>query len=423
MNVSASGLGSSDTLRTSSVDSVLLEYSGDFHLSANFLKDNFEVSQSINLRVQGELLIDENIDLLANFDGYLSLQSEQEVHLTPNSLLRLREGKVDLWLKAPRIIIDGEINLGSELSDGGNLILEGDVIQINDNAKIITSGFGSGGDILIGGSWQGGLDINNSFSSLRKFEKAATSIALAPNATLNASAICEGNGGTIVLWSDIENPNSSTIVKGYIVSNGVGKDGIGGNVETSGFSIDIDGISVNTLGHDNSAGTWLIDPYSYFLDSSELASLSANLESTNISLTTTSSNASGVNSAFTSSHSGGAQIASGNIVFQNDFIYNGSSNRILTLTADNDIYLESVTSSSGVLSLNLNAAGDIIYLNGDIDLKGGNFTTTASAINFQGIGNQVLNTSGGNVDHSSRGLHRCCYKRYLFEHERWRDLN
>ena len=77
MNVSASGLGSSDTLRTSSVDSVLLEYSGDFHLSANFLKDNFEVSQSINLRVQGELLIDENIDLLANFDGYLSLQSEQ----------------------------------------------------------------------------------------------------------------------------------------------------------------------------------------------------------------------------------------------------------------------------------------------------------------------------------------------------------
>ena len=44
------------------------------------MKDNFEASQSINLRVQGELLIDENIDLLANFDGYLSLQSEQEVH-------------------------------------------------------------------------------------------------------------------------------------------------------------------------------------------------------------------------------------------------------------------------------------------------------------------------------------------------------
>lgn len=152
LKVSASGLGSPDIFRTSLVDSVLFEYSDDFRLTSKFLEENFESFKSINVRVQGELLIDENIDFSPSFDGYLSLESEQEVHLTPNSLLRFRDGKVDLWLKAPRIIIDGEINLGSELSAGGNLILEGQVIRINDSAKIITSGFGSGGDILIGGS-------------------------------------------------------------------------------------------------------------------------------------------------------------------------------------------------------------------------------------------------------------------------------
>mgnify|MGYP003313420445 CR=1 FL=1 len=50
-----------------------------------------------------------------------------------------------------------------------------------------------------------------------------------------------GNGGTIVIWSDLKNKKSLTTVKGTLISNGKKA----GAIETSGSNLDIKDIKVS----------------------------------------------------------------------------------------------------------------------------------------------------------------------------------
>ena len=52
-------------------------------------------------------------------------------------------------------------------------------------------------------------------------------------ARIDASAINNGDGGTVVLWSDVLNPDSFTTVLGEIYAKGGNFGGEGGRIETS----------------------------------------------------------------------------------------------------------------------------------------------------------------------------------------------
>ncbi|MBM4231535.1 MAG: filamentous hemagglutinin N-terminal domain-containing protein, partial [Gammaproteobacteria bacterium] len=135
---------------------------------------------------------------------------------------------------------------------GGQLKIFGRSIVLKDTAVLGAQGDNGGGNIFVGGGWQG-QSVDGRAS--------AEQVRIDSGALLDASALVSGNGGTIVAWSDISNPSSLTEVYGTLLSRG-GKDaGNGGRIETSGYRLIVDGITVNAAGSKGAAGEWLLDPY------------------------------------------------------------------------------------------------------------------------------------------------------------------
>lgn len=100
---------------------------------------------------------------------------------------------------------------------GGNVDVTGYNILIDDGATIDVSGDIGGGNINIGGNYQGKGPLPN-----------ANAVVMAPTATLLADAGNSGDGGNIILWSD-----NLTKAYGNISARGGLNGGNGGFIETS----------------------------------------------------------------------------------------------------------------------------------------------------------------------------------------------
>ena len=104
-------------------------------------------------------------------------------------------------------VTGSRLDIGTE-EIGGRIALTGEAIRVDGESELITSGRSGGGLIEVGGSWQ------NSDASVRQ----ALSSTIESGAVLDASAIGAGDGGEIVVWSDISNPESVTSVAGTLLS-------------------------------------------------------------------------------------------------------------------------------------------------------------------------------------------------------------
>jgi hypothetical protein len=136
------------------------------------------------------------------------------------------------------------------LGQGGRLSLLGTEVLVDGASKLLARGTSGGGLIQIGGSWQ------NSNPEIRQ----AIRTAFGRSALADASAIDSGYGGTIVLWSDVANPNSLTTAKGTLKAEAGSLGGNGGRIETSGYGLDVGGIQVSTRSPKGLTGLWLLDP-------------------------------------------------------------------------------------------------------------------------------------------------------------------
>ena len=90
-----------------------------------------------------------------------------------------------------------------------------------------------------------------------------------------------GDGGEIVVWSDIHKSNSKTTVKGTLKAEGGKIKGNGGRIETSGRTLDIDDITISTKSTDGLDGHWLIDPYNITISSGSDTNISGSFSATN----------------------------------------------------------------------------------------------------------------------------------------------
>ena len=196
-----------------------------------------------------------------NFDGNHSLAG---ISTTPSTMASLIENRQAVQAPDGQIIISavaldklqagvirnsGRLSANSLSNKGGQIVLEADDITLSATSAISATGPTGGGTVLVGGDWQGGGNV-----------RQATKVTMEAGATIDASATDAGDGGKVVLWSDVRNAASQTQVHGRIDANAGPHSGNGGEIETSGHALHVNGIGISTQAPAGATGTWLLDP-------------------------------------------------------------------------------------------------------------------------------------------------------------------
>ncbi|KZR68791.1 Autotransporter-associated beta strand repeat [Prochlorococcus marinus str. MIT 1313] len=184
--------------------------------------------------------------------------AELGMSATPRILLEGIDISVDqsLFVDSPGgsiEVVDSKLSASSDEAIGGNITLTADQVRVDGGSQLLATGATGGGLIQVGGSWQ------NSDPSVRQ----AVHTTIESGALLDASALDHGDGGTIVAWSDVKNPNSFTSVVADLIARGGNQAGNGGRIETSGYRLFVDGSNVDTSisSVKYASGVWLLDPY------------------------------------------------------------------------------------------------------------------------------------------------------------------
>lgn len=126
-----------------------------------------------------------------------------------------KEGRVFLVAEGGTSINSGTISA----TPGGTVHILGDQVGLEGEALIDVSGDFGGGEVLIGGDFQGkNPEVLNSSMTV-----------VQPKAHVVADAIVKGDGGRIICWSD-----GQTHVMGTLSANATSKGGDGGFIEVSG---------------------------------------------------------------------------------------------------------------------------------------------------------------------------------------------
>ncbi|MGK5071926.1 filamentous hemagglutinin N-terminal domain-containing protein [Janthinobacterium sp. ZB1P44] len=167
--------------------------------------------------------------------------------LNANSAVVGDNGRIVLKASGKALLEAGSVTSATGAAGkGGEIQVLGEQVGLLGNAAIDASGATGGGTVLLGGDYQG---KNAAVQNARQ-------VLVGKDASVNADAIVSGNGGKVIAWG-----NESAQVHGSISARGGAQGGDGGFVETSGHSLAVDGIRVNTSAARGKRGNWLLDPY------------------------------------------------------------------------------------------------------------------------------------------------------------------
>ncbi|MBU3539525.1 YDG domain-containing protein [Polynucleobacter sp. UK-Gri1-W3] len=260
-------------------------------------------------------------------------------------------GKISLT--ADTIEQSGVIEANSAQATGGNISLKGNNITLASGSKTTATGAAAGGTINVGVNNANNQSVQDAIQN----NSLANTVSVQTNATVDASATQNGNGGTINIWSQIK-----TLIAGNLFAKGGAQGGNGGFIETSSkgnVSIAASSI-IDTSAPKGKTGMWTIDPQALIIDSAAASAISNALNSTSVTLDAT-----------------GSACAFGSCT--------ASQSALIRIMAGADIY-----SSNTATSLNLIATGGQIDINSNI--TAGQVYAVAQAINVNGS----INTNGGN---------------------------
>ena len=296
---------------------------------------------------------------------------------------------------------------------GGNIRILGDKVLLGANSKTDASGKAGGGEVLVGGDFQGTQDRN---------VRTASAAAVEAGATVDVSATENGNGGKAIVWAD-----DYTNFKGSIAAKGGDTGGDGGLVEVSGKQrLNYAGI-VNTLAKIGKVGTLLLDPTDIVISTGGNNNVTgaSPFEPTvddgpSVLNITTLQNALGLSNVTVQTRATGAQP--GNITISNALTW--VADNMLTLDAHNNVIVNAAItgpqvhfiardvniaanlsdngSSNGSLWFDLKNTADTIGLAGGA----GTYNLAAADLNFIQDGYENLtfgNTSGtGGINLNAR---------------------
>ena len=315
-----------------------------------------------------------NIVLGAKADIYIESGSRIAASGADGGEISIRSESGTTW-------VAGAIEARGVDGTGGQVEVLGDRVGLIDNASIDVAGKWGGGEILIGGDYQGQGDT-----------QTASRTFVGPDTTLTADALTAGDGGTVVVWSE-----EGSQIHGAISARGGSESGDGGLVETSGkFALDVS--TVPDIGADaGQAGEWLIDPN----DIEIVAGLTVfNITAANPFDTLDDNAQLGIQN-ITDALTGGANVTvttgtAGDDLEDGDITLNAAldinttiGTNTLTLSAAENIFINApITDSAlGGQTLNLVLQSDTFddsiagtVISADIDLEGGTLTTNSDFV-------------------------------------------
>lgn len=268
--------------------------------------------------------------------------------------------------------VAGKLDASGPGTKGGTVKVLAKNVHVKSTAIIDASGDKGGGEILIGGNYQGkGPEAN------------AWDTTVDSGALLNARANVNGDGGKVIVWAD-----NDTQFHGKILAQGGIEDGNGGFVETSGHYLDIKDSSVSTQATHGAVGTWLLDPADLTIGSSgnsnvtgsspfsaagagnstlDVSTLLAALASTNVIVQTTNTGSGGngdifVNTAITWSSGNNLTLSAYRNITLNSNITNTTlSGAGLTLLADNTGIGTGTVINNATINMSTGGAVKIFY--------------------------------------------------------------
>jgi len=311
------------------------------------------------------------------------------------------DGGGSVWVSGGEVEIAGLLDVASAEGKGGLVVTEGDHITIAGSSQLNAKGATGGGQVLVGGDWQGGANKERRVFDNPNAIKQATTVTMEEGAVIDASATDNGDGGTVVLWSDINNASSITTVQGSIYAKGGTESGNGGLIETSGYNVDFIGSTISAAAANGTGGLWLIDPSDSTIDQAVANSYATTLNGgTSVENAVTGSIT--WNDSVTLSKTNGADAtltlkASDSITLGNDSSISSNSNKLNVV-----LWADSNSSGDGRITLNNGSAistnGGGLWLGGSY---GSNSSGTTSWTPYSGgsgitVGDGYATSTGGN---------------------------
>ena len=214
------------------------------------LADNGAVSAFAgSLRNSGEIRASR---MVRDADGSIRLQGSNEVIITGDSVIRadgsgsgVAGGNIKIQSANGTTRVAGVVSATGADGKGGDIQLLGERVAVEARARVDASGNAGGGQILVGGDFQG----NNAAV------QNAKRVYVASDAQLKADATGNGDGGKVIVWAD-----ENTRYFGDLSARGGATGGNGGFAEVSGKkNLEFAG-GADLAAPAGQSGTLLLDP-------------------------------------------------------------------------------------------------------------------------------------------------------------------
>ncbi|WP_448534047.1 two-partner secretion domain-containing protein [Parathermosynechococcus lividus] len=329
-------------------------------------------------RITGEITA---VDLPTLLTGGTPEQRVNSVIHNPDGSIALVHdpNKVSIPMQGTTAVVGGTIDVSNPTGVGGhiNVLANNNIAVVG--ASLTASGTTGGGTVLVGGDYLGGTAGTNRLDS--SFN--AQNLFVDNNTVMNADAVTQGNGGTVINWAE-----NSTQFHGTITARGGALGGDGGFVETSGRELLSVTGRVDASAPLGKPGLWLLDPRNVTITNTSTSGGSFSGGNPDI-FTPTANNATVLNTTVNASLNAGTSVTittgstgfqAGNITVNAAISKTSGGDATLTLAAANSIFVNAnIISSNNKLNIILNADAD------------------ANGFGAIQVGAITLNSNGGNI--------------------------